>query len=253
METLSMNTLLVAAALGIVLSACAEQPEPPGRGPSAPTLPAGTYEVQSAGYEDVTGTYSILVLGAPAGHRALYRGADVRMARITDEALAAGKASHLTVDDGQAPTLYLTPDFQLSYTHSVVEPSAGSLAEGQTPVIVRQETSSWSPFASAMAGAAVANMLFAPRYYFPPPYAAGALRGYGSAGESKDLAKQQYSQKFGREPQSGRLSRTGDINRAPRADSLRSSGKGSGSSRLGKGEASPPRKPLRTFGGGRRR
>lgn len=257
------RTLAAPMAAGFLLASCYAEPRDPRGTPraevaatSAPTppLPAGRYPVQNVSYDDATGNYSVFVLGAPSGHKPLYRSPDVKMARLEDEALAAGEKSRIEFDATGGATLYLTPDFQLAYTHNVVEERVDPASGQREAVIVRQETSSWSPFVSAMAGAAIGNMLFAPRYYYPPPYTGGVMSGYGSVGPSRDAATQQYAQRFGREPQSSQLRRTGMTPRPVAQDSVRSSGRGAGSSRM---KPSPrptaPRKPMRGFGFGRRR
>lgn len=250
----TIRNLLVAATLGtFAVAACSGGPardrevasEQTARQPvkSSPALPAGSYEVQSVSYDDATGQYRVFILGAPDGTKPLYESHDIRMARLEDAEIEAGKKSSIVFGDG-APTLRLTPDFQIAYVHNVTEQQVDPSTGREETVIVRQETSSWSPFLSAMAGAAVGNMLFAPRYYYPPPYAAGPMVGYGSA-TSHPLPP----------PRVARLSRTGMSPKAVPPSSLRPSGSGAGANKWR--SFSKPQSPSRGrsfgFGGGRRR
>lgn len=218
----------------------------------SPPLPRGAYDVQSVSYDDATGVYQMFLLGTPPGTPAAYRSNDLRMARIEDSALASGKKSYLEVNDS-APTLYLTPDFSIAYVHNVTEEQVNPRTGEPELVVLRQETSTWSPFMSAMAGAAVGNMLFAPRYYYPPPYSPGSMAGYGSVGMTRSLASEQYTQRFGREPQAARVSKTGIAPRRTDTGSLRPTGRGAGASTFSRGNSWKPSKPTRSFGFGRRR
>ena len=76
----------------------------------------------------------------------------------------------------------LPQDFAVQYTHNVVEERGGQ------QVVIRQESSTWSPFMGVMTGMMVGNMLFGPRYYYPPPYMAGGMSGVGGAGLSRQAA-----------------------------------------------------------------
>lgn len=246
----------------LLLSACldsaprdqrsAEAIEPAKPIENSPNLPAGKYDIQNARYDDATGQYQVFLLGLPPGTKPLFQHTDVQLARLSDEQVQAGQKSFMEVGESGAPVMYLTPDFQLAYVHNVTEERINPVTQQPETIIVQQQTSSWSPFMSAMAGAMIGNMLFAPRYYYPPPYAAGGMMGYGGMGETRQLASQGYAQKFGSEPQASRLSKTGMAPKRVSADSLRNTGSGAGSSRL----KTPPRpaKPARRgFGFGRRR
>src|SRR5262245_53737205 len=61
--------------------------EPAQRIENSPLLPHGSYGVQSAAYDDASGSYKIFLLGAPPEYKALFQHTDVKMARITDEEL----------------------------------------------------------------------------------------------------------------------------------------------------------------------
>jgi hypothetical protein len=220
---------------------------------SSPPLPKGTYPVQSVGYDDASGSFEIFLLGAPEGHKPLFRHTEVQMARLTDEAIAAGKKSELEVTEDGKNVLRLTPEFQITYVHNQTEEHVDPATGQRETVIVAQQTTHWSPFLSAMTGAMIGNMLFAPRYYYPPPYVAGGMQGYGGVGESKAVAAQSYAQRYGAEPKPAKLSRTGMTPRRVNPGSLRSSGSGAGSSRLKTGSRPPKRSPFGGGGFGRRR
>lgn len=232
----------------------AQQLEPPARIVSSPPLPGGRYGVQSVAYDDATGQYRVFVLGTPAGHSSAYQSADLRLAQLDEEALKNGSTSAIEFSADGAPTLFLTPDYKIEVTHNVtderVDPSTG---RAET-IIVRQESSSWSPFASAMMGSMIGNMLFAPRYVVPPPYVAGSpMVGVGGAGVTRQAANQTYAQKFGAEPKSARISNSGFAPRRVSGDSLRSSGAGAGASRLKPSSAPVRPRSKPSFGFGRRR
>lgn len=249
-------TLLLGTAAVLTASACNlpapegvadARPEKAAPVAESPALPQGAYDVQSISYDDASGAYRVFLLAPPAGHAPLYVSTQLRMARLSDEDLAAGKKSALVVDaEGAVATL--TPDFQIAYTHNVTEERGGEV------VVVRQETSTWSPFMSAMTGAMIGNMLFAPRYYYPPPYVGGGvLRGVGGSGATASLAAGDYAQKHGSAPKSTVLSKSG-YSKMP-SSSLKSTGSGAGASRL---KTTKPVSPIRRspFGGrgfGRRR
>lgn len=220
----------------------------------SPPLPAGAYQIQSISYDDATDAYAVFLLDPPAGAAPKFTSKQLRLARLDDEAIAAGKKSELRVD-ADGPAAHLTPDFQIAYTHNVLEEQVDPRTGQKDVVVVRQESSTWSPFMSMMAGAAIGNMLFAPRYYYPPPYAAGGLTGYGGVGASRMDASRAYQQTHGAPPQASRVAATGSTLKKAPAGSLRPSGVGAGSSRLNKqtGTTPPPRRSSTGFGGGRRR
>ncbi|WP_218081009.1 hypothetical protein [Anthocerotibacter panamensis] len=211
------------------------------------SLPDGSYDVQSVNYEDAEGAYRIFLLNAPAGSRPVFESNQVQLARLTDEAIKEGKKSYLEVKGGM-PALYLSPDFQIAYTHHVTEERVNPETGQPQTVIVRQESSFWSPFLGSLAGAAVGNVLFAPRYYVPPVYSSGGLLGYGGYGSTPASANRSYQQRYGTLPQPSRLSSSGSIfsRRSTPSDSLRSTGSGAGSSRLGSSSQGSSR-----FGSGR--
>ena len=248
MKALPLPVLLGAVTL-LSTSACVEMGAPAVEQPeraapvveSAP-LPPGTYDLQSISYDDASGAYRVFLVGAPSGVAPLYQSTQLKLARLSDEDIAGGKKSALRVDaDGTAAVL--TPDFQIAFTHNVVEER-----QGQT-VVVRQESSTWSPFMSAMTGMMIGNMLFAPRYYYPPPYVGGGrLAGFGGSGATQAAAAGEYTQKHGAPPKSAVLSKSG-YSKMP-SSSLKSTGSGAGANRLNSTKPAPARRS--PFGGGGR-
>jgi hypothetical protein len=240
----------------------APPPEPAQKVQDSPPLPAGSYEIQSIAYDDADGAYRVFLVNPPPGRPPVYVATSLQMARLTDAEVAAGrKSARLDVDQPAPPgaatagsdevapdaivagaVARLPQDFAIQYTHNVVE------MQGGQPVVVRQESSTWSPFMSAMAGAAVGNMLFGPRYYFPPPYMGGAMTGFGGAGATPAAAAQSYTQQHGKPPQPTKLSQSGYA-KAP-SSSLKSTGTGAGTSRLKPSTSPPTKAPKRSFGGG---
>jgi hypothetical protein len=280
--------IAVALALGgsaACFSPSEPPPEPAPKVQETPPLPAGSYEIQSISYDDADGAYRVFLVNPPPGRPPVVVATTLQMARLTDAEVAAGKASaRLDVDQpappetppaaapsagstgapadgapaaaadsaaaapGPGPVVAgavarLPQSFAIQYTHNVVEERNGQ------PVVIRQESSTWSPFMSAMAGVAVGNMLFGPRYYFPPPYMGGAMTGFGGTGMTPTAAAQSYTQQHGKAPQATKLSQSGYA-KAP-SSSLKSTGAGAGSSRLKQpGTSTPMKAPRRSFGGG---
>ncbi|MBD2258387.1 hypothetical protein [Pseudanabaena sp. FACHB-2040] len=234
----------------------------------------GVYPVQQATYDDSLGEYSLILLNTEPG-QSLFRSANLPLARLTDEEISAGKLSELRVEQGQ-PALYLTPDFRIEYVHNVTETQIDPQSGQEEVVIVRQEPSFWTPFAGALAGQVVGNLLFRPQYYLPPVYRPGiALVGYGGYGRNYNEAVSRYQSRYQAPPAeyrnrqfraSGRLRSTNG--NAPRVNTNRPSGSGFGNSNLrrnnrrterarpsggGFGSSRPRRSaPRRGFGGRRR-
>jgi hypothetical protein len=239
--TLSVVTL-TGALSGCLASAPPEVPEPVAPVQVSPPLAAGTYQVQSIAYDDADGAYRVFLLDPPAGAKPLFVSLDLKMARLTDEEIAAGaKSARLVVDD-TGPSAHLPPDFAIQYTHQVTEERNGQV------VVVGQQTSTWSPFTSAMMGMAVGNMLFGPRYYYPPPYRGGAMTGFGGAGDTRQAAASHYTAQHGKAPQAARLAQSG-YSKMP-SSSLKSTGQGAGSSKLKTGPTTQRPRPKASFGRG---
>ena len=238
----------------------------------APTkLADGKYAVQQATYDDGTGAYTVFLLNTTPP---TFRDTAVQMARLTPEEEKAGEKGYLKVEGGKA-SLHIPEKFQISYVHNVTEEKTNAQTGQKETVVVRQESSFWTPFLGAMAGNMVANALFAPRYYMPPVYSPGGLTGYGGYGNTYNQAIGQYQSRYGSPPlavQNQRALRTTGLSRNPRTDSLsrstqnRSTGSGFGSSNLQRSNSndqqyrSAPRsggfgsmQKSRSFGGSRRR
>lgn len=206
--------------------------------PNAATkLADGKYDVQQATYDDGTGVYTVFLLNATPPN---FRDPALQMARLTLEEEKAGQKGYLKVEGGKA-SLHIPEKFQISYVHNVTEEKTNEQTGQKETVVVRQESSFWTPFLGAMAGNMVANALFAPRYYMPPVYSPGGLRGYGGYGSSYNQAVGQYQSRYGRAPlavQNQRALRTTGLSRSPRTDNLsrstqnRSTGSGFGGSNL---------------------
>lgn len=170
---------------------------------SAPTqLSDGQYPVQQVEYNDANGEYSLFLLNA---NPPTFRSANLQMARLTDEEIKAGQKSYLKVENGQ-PILYLTEDFKIEYIHAVTETQANPQTGQQETVVVRQESSFWTPFAGALAGnlagQALGSLLFRPQYYVPPVYQPGVtvLSGYGGYGSTYNQAVNRYQSRYNARP-----------------------------------------------------
>jgi hypothetical protein len=241
---------------------------------------SGRYEVQQATYDDADGTYSLMLLNTPAGSPPLFRGTNLQMARLTDEAVAKGEKTYVEINGDQA-TMYMTEDFKIEYVHNVTEVKENPQTGQRETVVVRQESSFWSPFFGVLAGQALGNLLFRPQYYVPPMYSPGGLMtGYGGYGSSYDRAVSGYRDKYSTAPPAVKnrqtLRTTGNIRRYPSNTSAspsrsstnktKSSGSGYGSSTLKNSGKSNPnsvrrspsfgssgsRRPSRSYGGRRR-
>jgi len=204
----------------------------------------GQYPVQQAQYNDVDGSYTLMLLNTPAGKSSTYQTTNLQMAQLTDEQIKAGEKSQLNISNSQ-PVLYLTPDFRIEYVHNVTETQPDPATGQPQTIVVRQESSFWTPFAASFAGSAIANSLFAPRYYVPPVYQPGsALVGYGGYGSSYDQAVNQYRTRYNTTPPAVKnrttLRTTGNIrsnpnssvNRRTSPNSSRSTGSGFGATDL---------------------
>lgn len=242
-------------------------------------LSDGKYPVQQATYNDVDGTYALMLLNTPAGVPPVFRTENLQMARLTDDQIAAGEKTYLNVQNNQ-PVMYLSEDFKIEYVHNVTETQTNPQTGQQETVIVRRESSFWTPFAGALAGQAIGNLLFTPQYYVPPIYQPGAvMRGYGGYGSSYDRAVQQYQSRYNAPPAavSNRQTfrTTGSLRNTPstatrrtQPNNSRATGSGYGSSTLRQsdkarstqrrsggsfGSSSKSRPARRSSSGGRRR
>ncbi|MGP0129185.1 MAG: hypothetical protein ACTMUB_07960 [cyanobacterium endosymbiont of Rhopalodia musculus] len=234
----------------------------------------GTYPVQQASYDDADGTYTLMLLNTPAGTSSAYRTADLQMARLTDEQIANGDQTSVEVTGNEA-IMFLTKDFKIEYVHTVTETQTNPQTGQPQSVVVHRESNFWTPFAGALVGQAVGNLLFSPRYYVPPMYQSGGIiRGYGGYGNTYTQAVDSYRSRYNAPPaavQNREILRTsGNLRRSPSTsrsspNSSQSSGSGVGSSRLKtSGRSKPttrrrsgfgssyPRSRSRSFGSRRR-
>lgn len=248
-------------------------------------LADGKYPVQQASFNDGDGAYSLMLLDTPQGVPPLFESEQLAMARLTEEEIKAGQTSYLKVEGGQS-SLHLTPDFKIEYTHNVAEERPNPQTGAKETVVVRQESSFWSPFAGAIAGQIVGNMLFRPQYYMPPMYQpGGVMMGYGGYGSTYGGAVSQYQERYNQAPivernrqsfrTTGRLRRESAASAPGRtrpATGTKASGSGFGTSTLRRSGTTPTkstgvRRPSNSsfgssrsvrprsgsFGGGRRR
>jgi len=166
-------------------------------------IKSGDYPVQQARYNDANGEYSLILLDTPPGVPSNFRTSDLQMARLTPEEISAGKKNYLKVDDKGQASLHLTEDFKIEYIRAVSETRTDPQTGQPQTVIVRQESGGfWAPFAGAVAGNIVGNMLFRPQYYVPPVYQPGVsvMSGYGGYGSSYNQAVTQYQQRHNEAP-----------------------------------------------------
>lgn len=182
-------------------------------------LADGQYPVQQASYDDGSGSYRMMLLNTPPGQPSLLEVANVPMARLTDEEVAKGTKSYLKVEQGQ-PALVLSEDFKIEYVHNVAETVQDPQTGQPQTVIVRQESSFWTPFAGALAGQAIGSLLFTPHYYMPPIYRPGiTLVGHGGYGGTYDQAVSSYQSRYKAPPAEVRnrqvFRTTGRIRSAP--------------------------------------
>lgn len=241
------------------------------------TISNGKYPVQQATYDDVSGEYSLMLLNTPPGTPPVLQTDQLQMARIEEEEAAQGEKTYLEVENNQ-PVMYLTEDFKIEYVHNITETREDPQTGQPQTVIVRRESSFWTPFAGAIAGQMIANTLFRPHYYVPPMYTGGVMTGYGGYGRSYSQAVNRYQDRYNAPPAAVKnrrtLRTTGSIrntasNKARKTlgNKTRATGSGVGSSTLrssGKNRSkqlkrpssfgsSGVRRPSRSFGGGRRR
>jgi hypothetical protein len=232
-------------------------------------LPDGQYTVQQATYNDADGEYTLFLLDTPPGTPATLRTPDLQMAQLTEAETNAGQKSYLKVDQGKA-SLHIPEDFRIEYIHNVTQTQTDPQTGQPQTVVVRQEPSFWTPFAGALAGQAIGNLLFTPRYYVPPVYQSGRpLTGYGGYGSTYGQAINRYQSRYQSPPAAvrnrqtlrttGRLrSPTTTTRRAPSSSNRnRATGSGYGSSNLRRSNRptynrSRPRSGSFGSGGGRR-
>ncbi|MGB7056801.1 MAG: hypothetical protein WBD58_03790 [Geitlerinemataceae cyanobacterium] len=250
-------------------TACGSSTSNSSNAPNARVAPAsnqvssGEYPVQQAEYNDANGEYTLMLLNTPSGVPPVFRTTDLQMAQLTDEEIQAGKRSYVSLNGGQA-ALHIAEDFRIEYVHNVAETQTDPQTGQTQTVIVRRESSFWTPFAGAVAGQLVGNMLFSPRYYVPPVYQSGGIMtGYGGYGNSYNQAVQSYQSRYNAPPPAVKnrqtLRTTGNLRspsttstqrKTPSVNSNRSSGSGFGSSNLRTGNKSKPTYQRRSTGFG---
>lgn len=164
------------------------------------TIPTGKYPVQKATFNDIDGEYTLMLLNTPPGGSPVFRTTNLQMARLTDEEIKNGEATYAEINGNEA-VMHLTPDFPIEYIHNETEVVTNPNTGRQETVVVRQQSNFWTPFAGALAGQAVGNLLFSPRYYVPPVYSSGGnLQGFGGAGNSYNQAVRSYQNNYNSAP-----------------------------------------------------
>jgi len=163
----------------------------------------GKYPVQQATYNDANGEYSLMLLNTPAGTPPVYRSTNLQMARLTDEEVKASEKAYFKSEKGQV-SLHVPEDFKIEYVHNVTQAQTNPQTGQQENVVVKRESSFWTPFAGSVAGSlagqAIGSMLFRPQYYVPPVYNSGGLRGYGGYGSNYGQAVQGYQTRYNSSP-----------------------------------------------------
>lgn len=229
----------------------------------------GQYPVQQVTYDDSLGEYTVFLLNTAPGESSIIRTPNLPLARLTNEEIQAGGQSYLRIDQGQ-PSLHLAEDFQIQYVHNVTETVTDPQTGQPQTVVVERQTGFWAPFAGALAGQAVGNLLFTPHYYIPPAFhSRGVIVGYGGYGRTYGQAINHYQSRYQREPAEVRNRRTfratgqlrsptyGQTRTRPSRTGERATGSGYGSSTLRRQPASPSRarrpSPSRGRAGGFRR
>lgn len=234
----------------------------------ASKISAGEYPVQQARYNDANGEYSLMLLNTPPGTPANFRTSELQMAQLTPEEVSAGKKGYLKVTENGQTSLHIPEDFKIEYIHAVAESRPDPQTGQPQTVIVRQESGGfWAPFAGAVAGNIVGNMLFAPRYYVPPMYQPGmnVMTGYGGYGSTYNQATTSYQQRYNQPPAAvrnrpayirttGALRNNPSLSRPTRTSpGERATGSGFGSSTLRQsGKSAPSSGRTSSFGSGGR-
>lgn len=159
-------------------------------------ISAGKYPVQQATYDDATGEYSLMLLNTPSGMPPVFQTADLQLARLSDEQIAAGEETYLEIN-GDRAIMYLSEDFKIEYIHNVTDTRVDPQTGQPETVIVERRSGFWSPFAGALAGQALGSLLFTPHYYVPPIYQpGGVITGYGGYGRTYSQAVNRYQSRY---------------------------------------------------------
>ncbi len=153
---------------------------------------SGKYPVQQASIDDSDGEYTLMLLNTPAGTSPVLKTNDLQMARLTDEEVSEGEETYVEIKGNNA-VMHLSEDFRIEYVHNETQVVENPNTGRQETVVVRRESNFWTPFAGMIAGQAIGNMLFAPRYYMPPAYSSGrTLTGVGGYGNTYNQAARSY-------------------------------------------------------------
>jgi hypothetical protein len=235
----------------------------------------GKYPVQQATYNDANGEYTLMLLNTPAGTPPVYRSTNLQMARLTDEEVKASEKTYFKSANGQV-SLHMPADFKIEYVHNVTQTQTNAQTGQKETVVVKQESSFWTPFAGAVAGQVagqvISNMFFRPQYYVPPVYSSGGMQGYGGYGNNYGQAVQNYQTRYNSTPAAvtnrttlrttGRLNNNNfnpnSTNTNRTTERTRSTGSGFGGSTLRQSDGSkfntrPSGGSSRSFGSGRSR
>lgn len=162
-------------------------------------IPVGKYPVQQATFNDVDGEYTLMLLNTPAGSNNIFKSTNMQMARLTEEEIKAGEKTYAEIN-GNEGVMHLTEDFRIEYVHNETQTVTNPDTGRQETVVIRRESSFWSPFAGALAGQALGSLLFTPRYYVPPVYQPGGLTGFGGYGTTYGDAVQSYRKTYNEPP-----------------------------------------------------
>lgn len=204
----SILSVFLTVTLFFTTVACQSSPNTPNNqanftnntGIKANNLSDGKYPVQQATYNDVNGEYNVMILNNPVGTSPVFRTENLQMARLTDEEVKNGEKTYLNVN-GKDASMHLAEDFKIEYIHNETQEVTNANTGQKETVIVRQQSSFWSPFAGALAGQALGSMLFRPQYYVPPMYQPGGnLTGFGGYGSSYNQAVTNYQSNYNSPP-----------------------------------------------------
>jgi hypothetical protein len=152
-------------------------------------LSAKTYSVHSVSYDQDSGEYDLIVMGAPSCFKNPLHLSSLKLGRISD---SEKENAIIDLSDSREASLLIAPDFQINMRKKVT-------VNGRT----QEQSSSWTPFltgaAGALAGSFLMNKMFrSPQYVAPPPMKPGQknVRGVGGYGSTKKEAVKSYQRKY---------------------------------------------------------
>jgi hypothetical protein len=147
------------------------------------------YPVQSVSYDQDSGEYTLVLLGAPSCFKNPFSTVDLKLGRISE---GEKEKAVLDLTNGSEASLLIAADFKINM-HKKVS------IDGRT----EEQSSSWTPFlmsaAGAMAGGYLLNKVFQrPQYVAPPPMgkAGQTVSGVGGYGKTRDAAVKSYQRKY---------------------------------------------------------